>query len=352
MSNVIQQYITKLADRQDLSAEEAERAFQTIMNGGATPAQMAAFLMGLRMKGETAQEILAGARVMRAKMTPFPTDGIHGDIMDVCGTGGDSHGTLNISTAVAIVVAACGVTIAKHGNRSVSSKSGSSDVLKALGVEIDASIEIQRRALEECQLCFLMAPRFHAAMRHVAPVRQELKLRTIFNLLGPLTNPALPKRQMIGVFASKWLEPIAEVLRELGVTHAWVVHGADGMDELSTTGPSDIVELKDGVIRRFTISPEQFGLAVVTLDALKGGDADANARAMNLLFSKQAGAYRDIVLLNAAAALVVANKVKDIPQGLALAADAIDSGKAKETLAMLIAVTNEQWPIPKEGLNA
>lgn len=338
MSNTIQNYIAKLADFHDLEAVEAENAFQIIMNGGATPAQMAAFLVALRMKGEAVAEIAAGAKVMRAKATKFTAPE---NCIDTCGTGGDATGTLNVSTAVAIVVAGCGVPVAKHGNRSISSKSGSSDVLSAMGVDVNAPISSMEDALRSCNLAFLMAPRFHTAMRHVAPVRQELKIRTIFNLLGPLSNPANPKRQVIGVYDEKWLIPLAEVLRDLGAEHAWIVHGADGMDELTTTGESHIAELKDGAIHRFTIHPEECGLKVVQLDAILGRDPRFNAQALTNLLAGEASAYRDIVLLNAAAALVVAGHASDLQSGIAMAGDAIDSKKARESLAHLVSLTND-----------
>ena len=259
MTNAIQHHIDRVVDGHDLTASEAELAFQIIMNGGATPGQMAAFLVALRMKGETATELLAGARVMRSKMVSFNAPA---GAVDSCGTGGDAKGTLNISTAVAIVVAGCGVPVAKHGNRSVSSKSGSSDVLQALGVDVNAPMACLEAAINnpKCRLAFLMAPRFHTAMRHVTPVRKELGMRTIFNLLGPLCNPAQPKFQVIGVFDPKWLRPMAEVLKELGVEHAWVVHGADGLDELSTTGESHVAALNNGSISEFTVSPEDVDL--------------------------------------------------------------------------------------------
>ncbi len=338
MSNTIQHYIAKLADRQDLEPQEAENAFQIIMNGGATPAQMAGFLVALRMKGEAVEEISAGAKVMRAKARPFNAPA---GALDTCGTGGDAKGTLNISTAVAIVVAACGVPVVKHGNRSVSSHSGSSDVLSELGVKVDAPFEVLEEALKRNNLTFLMAPRFHKAMRHVAPVRQELAMRTIFNLLGPLSNPAQPQFQVVGVYDRIWLEPMARVLGELGCEAAWVVHGSDGMDELTTTGPSWVAELKDGAVRSFEITPEDAGLEAVTLKDLKGRDPEYNAQKLSLLLSGKVSAYRDVVLLNAAAALLVAKKVLSLTEGVAMAATAIDDGSAKATLATLVSLTGE-----------
>ena len=334
--NTIQKYIEKAVQGIDLEREEASQAFQIIMNGGATPAQMAAFLVALRMKGETVTEITAGASVMRAKATPFAAPE---GAVDTCGTGGDAKGTLNVSTAVAIVVAACGVPVVKHGNRSVSSSSGSSDVLSALGVDVNAPFETLSESLEKSNLTFLMAPRFHSAMRHVAPVRKELGLRTIFNLLGPLSNPAKPVRQIIGVYDKAWLRPIAEVLRELGSVHAWVVHGSDGLDELSISADSFVVELNQGKIREFTLSPESIGLPRREMREILGKDPAHNAQELMSLLRGTPSAYRDIVLLNAAAALIVAGKASDIPAGIALAAEAIDSRKAQQTLATLAALT-------------
>lgn len=335
-TNEIQNTLTHLANREDLTHEQARQAFQIIMNGGATPAQMGAFLMGLRQKGETVVEITAGAEVLRAKAATFTApDGA----IDTCGTGGDMQRTYNISTAAAIVAAGAGAKVAKHGNRSISSASGSSDVLTALEVKVDATPEVSAHALEQCNLCFLMAPNYHSAMRHVAPVRLELGLRTIFNLLGPLANPAKVKRQILGVYDKKWLEPLAQVLKNLGSTHAWVVHGADGMDEITTTAETYVAELKDGEIRSFTLTPEEFGIARATSEALRGQDAEYNAEALNELLNGKPGAYRDIVLLNAAAALVVAGKAMDMPEGLKLAAHAIDSGDARRTLGQLSSIT-------------
>ena len=338
MPNNIVFVIAKLVERENLTPEEAEHAFQIIMNGGANPAQMAAFLVAMRMKGETTAEITAGAKVMRAKVTPFHAPE---GAVDVCGTGGDARGTLNVSTAVAIVVAGCGVPVVKHGNRSVSSKSGSSDVLSALGADVNADAKLMEKSLKTSNLAFLMAPRFHTAMRHIAPVRSELGMRTIFNLLGPLANPAKPTRQVIGVYDKMWLLPIAEVLRELGSEHAWIVHGSDGLDELTTTGISHVAELKDGKIREFTITPEDAGLPLATLKDIQGGDAQHNAEALTRLLSKTASSYRDIVLLNASAALIVAGKVKNLKDGVAMAAQSIDSGNAKEALATLVTLTSE-----------
>ncbi len=335
-TNEIQNTLTRLANREDLTSAQAMQAFQIIMNGGATPAQMGAFLMGLRQKGETVEEITAGAQVLRAKAATFSAP--EGTI-DTCGTGGDMQRTYNISTAVAIVVAGCGVKVAKHGNRSVSSASGSSDVLTELGVKVDAPPEVSARALAECNLCFLMAPNYHSATRHIAPVRQELGLRSIFNLLGPLANPARVTRQILGVYDRKWVEPLAHVLKNIGSEAAWVVHGADGMDEITTTAETYVAELKDGKITSFTLKPENYGLDRAIPESLKGGDAEINAKALSALLAGQKSGYRDIVLLNAAAALVVAEKAEDIAEGLNLAAQSIDSGTARSVLGQLASIT-------------
>jgi anthranilate phosphoribosyltransferase len=320
-----------------LSVAEAEHAFDIMMAGEATPAQMGGLLMGLRVRGETVDEITGGARAMRARALKM--DAPEGAI-DTCGTGGDAKGTFNVSTGAAILSAACGVPVAKHGNRALSSKSGSADVLTALGVNIDADMALVREALFEAGIGFLMAPRHHGAMRHVAPTRVELGTRTIFNLLGPLSNPAGAKRQIIGVFDQAWAEPMAAVLRNLGSERVWVLHGSDGIDELTTTGPSTVVELKGGELRQFEVTPEDAGLARAVLDDIKGGDADANAKAMTEMLDGIPGPIRDIVLLNTAAALIVAERVENLRDGVAMAAEAIDTGAARATLNKLIEITN------------
>ena len=331
----------KAAGGQSLSAAEAEEAFDIIMSGNATPSQMGGFLMALRVRGETVEEITGAARAMRAKMLTIEAPA---GAIDTCGTGGDGKGTLNISTGISLVAAACGVTVAKHGNRALSSKSGAADVLAALGVNLDADMALVQKALDEAGICFLMAPRHHSAMRHVGPTRVELGTRTIFNLLGPLSNPARVKRQLLGVFSPEWVEPLAETLRDLGHEHAWVMHGADGLDELSTTGASKVVEVKNGALRAFEVTPEEAGLPRATLDDLKGGDAEHNAAALRALLDGQGGPFRDVVLLGSAAALIVAGKVEDLSAGVALAAAAVDEGRAKATLSNLVAVTNEPAP--------
>jgi anthranilate phosphoribosyltransferase len=329
------------AQGKPLTREQSAQAFEVMMSGEATPAQMGAFLMALRIRGETIDEITGAVQVMREKMVRI--DGPEGAI-DVCGTGGDGQGSLNISTAVALVCAACGVPVAKHGNRAASSKSGAADVLAALGINIDADLSVVRRALWEVGTCFLWAQKHHSAMRHVGPTRVELGTRTIFNLMGPLSNPAGVKRQLLGVFASAWLEPMASVLRNLGSQHAWVVHGADGLDEITTTDITHVCELHNGHIRKFDLSPSDYGISVARPDELKGGDPAQNAQAIRELLDGTTGPYRDIVLLNSAAALVIAERAADMASGIQLAAEAIDFAKARQVLENLIRLTNEAAP--------
>ena len=321
-----------------LDQAESESAFDFLMNGRATESQIGGFLMALRMRGETVDEITGAVRAMRAKATPVKApDGA----IDIVGTGGDSAGTYNISTAAALVVAACGVPIAKHGNRALSSKSGSADVLLELGVNLDAPFETVSKAIFEAGIGFMMAPRHHGAMKHVGKPRVELGVRTVFNLLGPLTNPAGVTRQFTGVFAREWIEPLANVLNNLGTEKAWVVHGADGLDELTTTGPSYVAALENGTVKTFEVTPEDAGLAKAPLADLKGGDPAFNAKAIHNVLDGNASAYRDAVLLNAAGALIVADKAKTLKDGATLAAKAIDDGNAKATLEKLVAITNE-----------
>jgi anthranilate phosphoribosyltransferase len=336
MINEIQRFIARLTEGEHLTREETSRAFQIMMVGGATPAQMAALLTALRLKGETAEEITGAALTLRAKMeTIAAPDGA----IDVCGTGGDGQATLNISTAVALVVAACGVPVVKHGNKAVSSQSGSADVLAALGVNVQAEKARIELALKEANICFMYAPLYHKAMRHVAPVRQELGVRTLFNLLGPLANPAVPKRQLMGVYDKALVAPVAQVLKALGSEAAWVVHGEDGMDELTLTGETHVAELKEGEVSTFTVTPEEAGLPRAEASELKGGNAVNNARELSLMLAGKHSPYRDIVLLNSAAALKVAGRAETLPAGVALAASAIDEGRAKETLATLARIT-------------
>jgi anthranilate phosphoribosyltransferase len=329
--------LAEVAGGRALSESEAEAAFDIIMSGNATPSQMGAFLMALRVRGESVDEITGAARTMRAKALTI--DAPPGTI-DTVGTGGDGSGTFNISTATALVVAGCGVPVAKHGNRAFSSKSGAADVLSALGVNIDADMAIVRRCLWEIGFCFLMAPRHHSAMRHVGPTRVELGTRTIFNLLGPMSNPAGAPRQLVGVFAPEWVVPMAEVLGRLGAERAWVVHGS-GIDEVTTAGVTNVAEFKDGKVTSFEVEPEEVGLTRVALDDLKGGEPAHNAALMRELLDGACGPLRDVVLLNSAAALVVADRADDLRAGIATAAWAIDSGAARQTLARLVAMTNE-----------
>ena len=326
-----------VAQGKALTQAQAEAAFGAIMTGEVTPAQIGGFLMALRVRGETVEEITAAVKVMREKMVRIAAPA---NAIDVCGTGGDHSGTLNISTPVALICAACGVKVAKHGNRAASSKSGAADVLAALGLNIEADTATIEKALNGVGTCFLWAQKHHSAMRHVGPTRAELGTRTIFNLMGPMSNPAGVKRQLLGVFSGDWLEPMAQVLKNLGTEYAWLVHGSDGLDEITTTGPTKVVELRHGAIRTFTLAPEDFGIDRTEGEMLKGGDATQNAQAIRELFEGVKGPYRDIVLLNSAAALVIAERASDVPAGIAMAADAIDTGKAKATLADLVRVTN------------
>ncbi len=333
--------LAKLADGETLTAEQSQEAFNIIMSGAADLAQMAAFIMALRLRGEQVDEIVGGARVLRSKASQIKAPE---GIVDTCGTGGDGLGTYNISTAAAIVAAAAGAPVAKHGNRSVSSKSGSADVLMSLGAELEISQAANEQSLIDNNFAFLFAPAHHKAMRHVAPARGSLQLRTIFNLLGPLANPAQAKRQILGVFDRKWLRPMAEVLQKLGSEHVWVVHGSDGLDEVTTTGPTYVVELKDGKITEFEVTPQSVGLEVSDIEDLKGGDADVNAQAIRNLLAGKPSAYRDIVLINAGAALVVAGKAETLKEGVDLAASTIDSGKAAAALDKWVAFTQANAP--------
>ncbi|MFN6951815.1 MAG: anthranilate phosphoribosyltransferase [Albidovulum sp.] len=335
MSDALKPLIGVAAER-PLSREEAERAFEALFEGSATPSQMGGFLMALRTRGETVDEIAAAARVMVAKChrVRAPEGAI-----DIVGTGGDGKGTLNISTAAAFVVAGAGVVVAKHGNRNLSSKSGAADALTQLGVNVMIGPEIVERSLESCGIAFMMAPMHHPAIRHVMPTRAELGTRTIFNLLGPLTNPAGVKRQLSGAFARAWIRPMAETLAALGSEAAWLVHGADGTDEVSISGPTWVSALEGGTVREFEVHPEEADLPVHPFDAVLGGSPEANAAALRALLDGAPGAYRDAVLLNAAAALVVAGKAANLKDGVALARESIDSGRAKAKVAALVQAT-------------
>ncbi len=337
-SSQLQPFIARVADGEALSADDAATAFEIIMSGEATPSQIGGFLMALRTRGETVEEITGAARIMRAKALAIePPPGA----VDCCGTGGDRSGSYNVSTAVSFILAAAGVPVAKHGNRALSSRTGGSDVLAALGVNLDADMALVKKALWQANVCFLFAIRHHSAMRHVGPTRVELGTRTIFNLLGPLSNPAGTKRQLMGVFAAQWVEPLAAVLGKLGADRAWVVHGSDGLDEITTTGPTSVAEWRDGKVRTFEVTPDDAGLPRAKPADLKGGDPETNAKALASLLAGDAGPYRDIALLNAAAALIVADKVDSLKHGVALAADMVDGGGARHALDGLIAITNE-----------
>ena len=330
--------LKRLADGETLGAHAAAQAFAAIMAGRASEARMAAFLTALTVRRPTVEEVAGGAEAMREAMRVVRAPA---NAIDLCGTGGDGKGTLNISTASAFVVAACGVPVAKHGNRSASSRTGTADVLEALGVKIGLEPEGAELCLKEAGLCFMFAPTHHTAMKFVGPVRKELAFRTVFNLLGPICNPAKVKRQLLGVYSQEWIEPVANVLAMLGAEKAWVVHGSDGLDELTTTGPTQAAILEGGVVTRRTITPEDAGIARATLDDLLGGDADHNAQAIRDLLGGMKGAFRDVVLLNAAAALVIADKAADLRAGAKLAAAAIDKGVAKTKLELLAAASQK-----------
>src|SRR5690625_841191 len=328
-----------VAEGESLAEADAQRAFDIMMAGDATPSQMGGLLMALRVRGETVPEITGAARAMRSRMTAIEAPP---GAIDTCGTGGDAKGSFNISSTAAFVIAACGLPVAKHGNRALSSKSGAADVLTALGVNVDADMPLVRRALWEVGTCFLMAPRHHSAMRHVGPTRVELGTRTIFNLLGPLCSPANVKHQLLGVFDKIWLEPLAQVLGELGHERAWIVHGEHGFDELTTAGATYVAEWKNGEIRKFQVTPEEVGLPRCRPEDLAGGDGEQNAKILRAILSGQKGPLRDTVLLTTAAALVIGNKAEDLRDGIEQAAKAIDEGRAMEVLEKLIAITNEE----------
>jgi len=329
---VIGEAIKALVDGRDLSSSEIEGAMDAILSGEATPAQIAAFVVGLRIKGESSDEIAAAARSLRKHCESIHPK-VNGPLLDTCGTGGDGLHTFNISTASAIVAAACGITVAKHGNRAVSSRAGSADVLEALGVCIDLPAGAVQRCIEEVGIGFLFAPSHHAAMRHAAPIRRELGIRTLFNLLGPLANPASATHQVVGVFDPARVEQLAAALGTLGLDAAWVVHGSGGLDEVSPSGPTRVAELRDGGVRTFEVSPADFGLDPVPLEALRGGDAEENAEIIRRVLSGEPGPARVAVVLNAAAALCVTGVSADPKAGAVRAAEAIDSGMAEQTLA-------------------
>lgn len=329
--------IAKVATGASLTREESSAAFDSMMSGEATPSQMGALLMGLRVRGETVDEITGAVEVMRAKMLRVTAPA---DAVDIVGTGGDGSGSVNVSTCASFIVAGCGVPVAKHGNRALSSKSGAADVLAALGVNIDLKPADVSRCVQEAGIGFMFAPAHHPAMKNVGPTRVELATRTIFNLLGPLSNPAGVKYQMVGVFSRQWVQPLAQVLKNLGAARAWVVHGSDGLDEITLTGPTFVSSLENGQITSFDIKPEDAGLPYVTADSLKGGDATVNAASLQAVLDGKPGAFRDVALFNAAAALLVAGKVKDIKEGVAMGQTSIDSGAALGKLKQLVAVSN------------
>jgi anthranilate phosphoribosyltransferase len=336
MADEFKALIAKVATGASLTREESASAFDRMMSGEATPSQMGGLLMGLRVRGETVDEITGAVTTMRAKMLGVKAPP---DAVDVVGTGGDASGSYNISTCAAFILAGCGVPVAKHGNRALSSKSGAADVLQALGVKIDLNSEQVGTCIRDAGIGFMFAPAHHPAMKNVGPTRVELGTRTIFNLLGPLSNPAGVKRQMIGTFSRHWIEPMAQVLANLGSESIWVVHGSDGLDEITTSGATSVAELKDGQIRTFDITPEDAGLPRAKPEALRGGDADHNARALLDVLKGKPGPFRDVAVLNAAAALIVAGKAKDLKDGAAIATKSIDSGEAEGRLDRLIAVS-------------
>ena len=336
-SQELRQLIQKVSGGATLSEDEIRLALDQMTAGAATPAQMGAFLMALRVRGETVEEIAGAAQMLRAKMNRVE---VAADAIDIVGTGGDTHGTYNISTCAALIAAGAGVKIAKHGNRRVSSKSGASDVLSELGVKLEVPAATIARCVGEAGVGFLWAPLHHPALKHWAPIRGELGIRTIFNLLGPICNPAGVKRQVVGVFSWHWVEPIAHVLNSLGAEHVWVVHGHDGLDELTTTGATDVAELKAGKVTVFEVTPADAGLQPAKLSDLKGGDEKENAAAIRDVLAGKKTPLRDIAVLNAAAALIVAGKAANLLDGAALAAHSIESGAAKGALERLVAITN------------
>ena len=329
--------IAKVATGATLSRDEAAAAFDRMMSGEATPSQLGGLLMALRVRGETIDEITGAVSAMRAKMLKVDAPR---EAIDVVGTGGDGSGSVNVSTCASFIVAGAGVPVAKHGNRALSSRSGAADVLAALGVKIDLSPQRVSRCVNEAGIGFMFAPAHHPAMKNVNPTRIELATRTIFNLLGPLSNPAGVVRQMVGVFSRQWVQPLAQVLKNLGSESVWVVHGSDGLDEITLTGPTFVAALEKGEIRSFEVSPEDVGLKCVAGEALKGGDAGANAVALRNVLAGLPSAYRDVALLNAAAALVVAGRAKNLKEGMSLGTRSLDDGAAAERLKRLIAVSN------------
>ncbi|MCI5045432.1 MAG: anthranilate phosphoribosyltransferase [Aquisalinus sp.] len=335
--SVFSEIVRKSATGAVLQQDEMARAMQEMLSGNVKPVQIATFLTALKMRGETPEELAAAAHAMREEANRF--EGPAG-CLDTCGTGGDGAHTYNISTAVAFVLAGCGIPVAKHGNKAVSSSSGSSDVLAELGVNLMAPMDIVQDCLDEIGITFLFAQRHHPAVRHVAPVRQDMGVRTLFNLLGPLTNPAGARHQLLGVFDKSLTAPVAAVLQQLGGVSAWVVHGSDGLDELTTTGPSFVSALSNGNIEHFEVTPQEAGLDLNTADEIKGGDVKDNAKALSAMLDGDKSAYRNIVLLNAAAGLIVSGRATTLKEGVSLAATAIDEGKAAKKLQQLVERTN------------
>ena len=337
MTDELKPLIGKVATGATLTRDEAARAFDFMMSGAATPSQMGALLMALRVRGETIDEITGAVSTMRAKMLRVDAPP---NAVDVVGTGGDASGTYNISTLASLIVAGAGVPVAKHGNRALSSKSGAADVLMALGVKIDLTPEQVSRCIKDAGIGFMFAPAHHPAMKNVGATRVELGTRTIFNLLGPLSNPAGVKRQMVGVFSKQWLEPLAETLKNLGSEAAWIVHGSDGLDEITMCGRTSVAALENGKVRTFDIAPEDVGLSPCKPDQLRGGDATANAAALLHVLDGEKGPHRDVAVMNAGAALVVAGKAKELKEGVAVAQQSLDSGEAGKRLERLVAVSN------------
>jgi anthranilate phosphoribosyltransferase len=331
-------YLSKVATGAILSRDEAREAFDAMLSGEVTAAQAAGFLMALRVRGESVDELTGAVTALRARMLTVDAPA---DAIDIVGTGGDNSGSYNVSTLAAIIVAACGVPVAKHGNKAASSRSGAADVLTSLGVKVGLEPESVTRCIAKAGVGFMFAPTHHASMRHVGPVRTELGTRTIFNLIGPMSNPAGVKRQLLGAFSAAWLEPMTRVLQSLGSERIWAVTGQDGMDEITTTGPTDVVVLENGSIRKFTLLPSDLDIALVTPDDLKGGDPAQNAVALRAVLDGTQTAYRDIAVLNAAASLLVAGQAKDLKDGYSRASQAVDSGAAKATLAKLVKASNE-----------
>ncbi|MBR1120723.1 anthranilate phosphoribosyltransferase [Bradyrhizobium lablabi] len=329
--------IGKVATGATLSRDEAAAAFDAMMSGEATPSQMGGLLMALRVRGETVEEITGAVSAMRGKMLRVTAPA---DAVDVVGTGGDGSGSVNVSTCASFIVAGAGVPVAKHGNRALSSRSGAADVLSSLGVKIDLTPEKVGDCVQEAGIGFMFAPAHHPAMKNVGPTRVELATRTIFNLLGPLSNPAGVKRQMVGVFSKQWVLPLAQVLKNLGAQAVWVVHGSDGLDEITLTGPTSVAALENGSIRSFEVTPEEAGLPIAPAGALRGGDADANAAALRSVLEGKPSAYRDVALLNAAAALIVAGRASNLKEGVAIGTKSLDSGAAAARLKQLVAVSN------------